>query len=137
MTRPSIIIVTAAARAVAEATITAAIGEQYGFSRGLIPASTQNPTYQTPPTHYLACDMTMSDERAEIFEMLMTGSLPPPAEDWQTWGVDGLPTEAEAIASVSGGVMQMFPIDMEIEPFASCIATAAGLGLVFVPDPPL
>lgn len=134
MQLPCALIVTDAAKAAVEAVLTACRGMPCGFARKLMPLDTTNPTSDTPPSHWLSFDASMTQDDVVAFQMFPSGELPPPADPEAAWGKDGLMSEAEAVAAVSGGNLQVYSVSGDVVPYDFCMGILDGRGLALVPE---
>ena len=74
---PCAVIVTAAAKASAEAVMTAYRGGAVEFGRAVIPADSVDPTPSSTPTHWLLFDASTSYEDVSVYLAFADGDLPP------------------------------------------------------------
>ena len=76
-------------------------------------------------THWLVNVANMTETQYVSLSEMMAGNLPP-LPDGSTWGVDGLPTESEAIAACAA-------LDVDLE--SDAYEALAKRNLEFVPGP--
>lgn len=142
-TLPCAIIVTDAAKADAEAVMTAYRGQMVEFGRAVIAADTVDPTPSTPATHWLLFDASTSYENVSVYQAFADGDLPPLADPEAAWGENGLIGAAAALAAVSGTAMQVYSVSGDVEPTEFVEGQngqggiLAGRGLMYRPMPEL
>lgn len=96
-----------------------------------------NATWETPATHYMMQDMSATDTLVAEWQALCNGDLPAiPGQ----WGQDGVISSLDAQTACSNGNMQVYSaaglVSLE-DSTAWRDGTFLGVGLQFVPDPPL
>jgi hypothetical protein len=133
MKLPVICIVTAAAKAGADA-----VWEAWGrgpntFVRGLC-AIDPDATWETPPTHYLMADSSTEESEVAIMQAMANGDLPPISG---VWGVAGVVSAAVALASITAANLQVYSASGDVVPVDHMNGILAGRGLQTVPYPPI
>lgn len=131
---PVCIIVTAAAKANAEAVISAYRGGSVQFARGLIPADTPSPTHQSPATHWLMFDASTDQDNVVVYQGFAGGDLPPLAVPGAAWGDAGLVSAQDALAAVNASAMQVYSASGDVEPADFVAGILSSRSLIYVPD---
>lgn len=113
---PCAIIVTNAAKAGAEAVMTAYRGQNVEFGRAVIASDTVDPSPSSTPTHWLIFDASTSYEDVSVYQAFADGDLPPLSDPTAAWGEDGLIGAAAAMAAVNAANMQVYAASGDVEP---------------------
>lgn len=132
MQLPFVAIVTAAARVDLNRVFGALGAGPNTFSRRCCPILPV-PTPATEPTHWLTSSAAASDSDVATLQAMTSGILPVPPPG-VVWGVDGVISEAEAIAASSAAVLHVYSAAGDISAAAHAAAVLASEGLMFVPD---
>lgn len=132
---PSCLVVTDAQKDNVVEVITAYRGEQYGFSRQLIPADTVNPSPASTTTAWLAFDASTNEDQVAVMLRFANGDLPPLADPEAAWGENGLISASDAMTAINGTNLKVAAVSGDVVPWDFAVAFCDSLGLMFKPEP--
>lgn len=112
---PCAIIVAHAAKADAEAVLSAYRDQPQQFGRPLIPVDTVNPSHTTTPTHWLMFDTQTSQENITVYNGFAANNAPP-LPNGKQWGVDGVIDVNVGMAAVNAANLQVYSASGDVIP---------------------
>lgn len=107
------------------------------FSRAMVAADDDTATYLSTPTHWLAQDMSATDDSTITWLAMTDGDLP---QISGVWGEGGVISAADAMAACGGGNLNVYSAGGLLDETAVLAwrnSVIAGAGLKFRPDEPI